>query len=448
MSKSKRDKRDIFPPKSTAKQDARPKRKHPQGWEPGLEITEKDDATGYFEGLLIPHPEPYAEGSEVDPEAQPWDYYIARYGLDPKKVDVIPPIEIRFWEGYVKNEIVMEQGKVAAREGEPFHYEDEDLIVKTDLVYFKAKIVSKVKAAIEENEKKWIRSFKPLKRRPKASGERTLVVVWADWQIGKDDGDGVQGTVDRILDSFAKTVELIKKFKPSKVLVVSIGDMIENCTGYYPQQAARVEMNLREQEQTVRRLIVRGLKDFSDAAPAVEVLVVGGNHGENREEGKSFTDFADNFDVGVYEAVMDQLAENTERFNNIVFRIPQADLTQTIDEHGHVIGIFHGHQVSGRTITAMDKWIQQQAVARTAVGDADILVNGHFHHFYHRHLGPRHHLQAPTLDGGSEWFDQKAGGNEPAGTLVFTVDDDGLDNVRVLKAERTERPDKWSVADE
>jgi predicted phosphodiesterase len=229
-------------------------------------------------------------------------------------------------------------------------------------------------------------------------------------------------------------------------MVLSLGDMIEGCEGWYPQQPHRVEMNLRDQIHTARRLIVRGLKEFSDLAPAVEVVAVGGNHGENREDGKSRTDFADNFDVGIYEAVSDQLGENPERFNNIVFRIPHEELSQTVKERGHVIGLFHGHQVGkGRfTFTKFDNWIKSQAMSRRPIGDADILINGHYHFHFMRYIGQRIHIQAPTLDGGSGWYDEMSGGQEKPGTLVFTLDEDGIDMMKVLSAERGERPDKWA----
>jgi hypothetical protein len=168
------------------------------------------------------------------------------------------------------------------------------------------------------------------------------------------------------------------------------------------------------------------------------VLPVGGNHGEVRNGGgQSFTDFSDNFDVGVFEPVADQLAENP-RFEHVRLHIPRADLTQTVDVHGHILGLFHGHQAKrGASVSQkIDNGLAGQMKARAPIGDADILLNGHYHHFLARSIGPRTHIQVPALDGGSDWFDQTAGGREPAGQVLFTIDADGWDNLRMFPAVR------------
>lgn len=429
------------PEKSSAVQASKKRPLHPPGFEPGMEFT--DSGTGF----IVPAPRPRRDGELIDArvagEAEPWDEHLIRAGIDPDSVDLIFPVEIRVWPGYVKNEILIAQAKKAIENDEYFEYEESDLIVEKDMVYFKAKMVPKGTSsqAIADAEFERIKSFKP--RKPAVpKGERTLVVPWGDWQIGKDDGDGVQGTIDRVLNSFEQTVDFAKKIKPSRILIASIGDMIESCDGQYAQQTFRVEMNLRDQEHTARRLVVEGIKTLSDYAPVVEVLPVGGNHGENRKDGKSFTDFADNFDVSIFEAVKDQLGENPDRFGHVVFRIPREDLTQTIDLHGHILGILHGHQArrGGATTEAkIDKWLEGQLKARRPIGDADIIVNGHYHRFLFRTVGPRWHIQIPAMDGGSQWWDQVAGGGDPAGQVVFTIDENGLDNLRVFPAARLPR---------
>jgi len=46
--------------------------------------------------------------------------------------------------------------------------------------------------------------------------------------------------------------------------------------------------------------------------------------------------------------------------------------------------------------------------------------------------GARTHIQAPALDGGSQWFTEQAGVLAPAGMLTLTVGAAGWDDLRVL----------------
>lgn len=388
------------------KADRKPRPKHPRGWEPGAVLD------GEGEGFLVSRPRKL-EGV-VKPEAEPWEDHLRKAGLDPLKVEVIPPVEVRTWDAAIGG------GEVQT------------------MVYFKAKIRARTSQTLDPELYKWILKWKPKSKAQRLNSEEnnstSVVVPWGDWQLGKGDGDGTDGTIRRILDGFDQTVDYISRQKPTQIVVASLGDLIENCAGHYAQQTFRADRNVRDQENTARRLATAGIKAFADICPVV-VLPVGGNHGEVRMNGASFTDFADNVDVGLYEPVADQLAENP-RFDNVRFHIPQADLTQTIDLHGHVLGLFHGHQVRG----AGDKvanWWKGQMKARAPIGDADIILNGHFHSLIVRSVGPRTHIQIPAVDGGSDWFDQTSGGGDPAGQVVFTVSDDGWDRLRVFELSRS-----------
>lgn len=405
---------------STSKTDMKQRMKHPRGWEPGAVIGEDD-------GFIVANPRVLEPGEVARPEMEPWEDHLRQAGINPDLVRVIPPVEVRTWDAMVKNDLLAQSGR------DPNDVDPQDLMVVRKMVYFKAKLERRRGAEEDPDLREWIRKWKPTKPK-KRNDDVTVCVPWGDWQVGKTSSkEGTPETYERIVAGFERTVDYIRTVKPSRVVVASLGDLIENCAGFYPQQTYTVDLSLTEQEYLVQTLLVRGLKELSDLADEVLVLPVGGNHGENRADGKSFTTFADNFDVSVHRHVRDILSEN-DRFSNVGFHIPSADLTQTLDVHGHILGLVHGHQAtSGATVSKkIDTWWEGQMRARAPIGDADILLNGHYHHLLIRSSGPRTHIQIPSMDMGSEWWDDTKGGREPQGQVVFTITEDGWDNLRVL----------------
>jgi catechol-2,3-dioxygenase len=79
-------------------------------------------------------------------------------------------------------------------------------------------------------------------------------------------------------------------------------------------------------------------------------------------------------------------------------------------------------------------WWEKQAAGRQAIGDSDVLVSGHYHH----HLrvadwGGCVWLQAPALDGGSDYWRVATGEVSQAGMLTFvTTVDQRVADISVL----------------
>jgi hypothetical protein len=74
---------------------------------------------------------------------------------------------------------------------------------------------------------------------------------------------------------------------------------------------------------------------------------VPGNHGENRNaSGKAYTTWTDNDDLAVFETVMEILAHNPERYDNVAFPncLIAEDLSMVLDIEGVPCGFIHGHQ--------------------------------------------------------------------------------------------------------
>jgi hypothetical protein len=98
----------------------------------------------------------------------------------------------------------------------------------------------------------------------------------------------------------------------------------------------------------------------------ITVAAIGGNHGENRKNGKAFTTLGDNDDVALVESVAEIFQANPEAYGHIRFAIPTDELSLTIEVHGQIIGITHGHLArSGQGVEGkLRRWIADQTLGR------------------------------------------------------------------------------------
>ena len=377
----------------------RPPRKHPEGWEPGITWNGNEGTVTTMGGPLD--------------QAADWSAVLKVWGLDPEHFEVIEPILFNVWGN---------------PEGVPNRQ-------------WKGKVIRKtVERGVDlEDIIEEIKKHKPGK--PVVfDGSTALVVGLSDLQMGKGEGGGSAGIVDRFLAGIdeveARWKELLKTGRPlDRLVVLGLGDLVESCEGHYAMQAFQADLDRREQVKVVRRLIVKALIQWSKFAPRIVVAAVPGNHGENRQGGKAFTTFSDNDDVAVFEQVAEILGANPEAYGHVTFVFPQDELTLTLDVHGTILGLAHGHQARKGGTTAAAKirtWWKDQAYGMRKVADATILVTGHYHHLSILTEGTRTHIQAPSLDGGSQWFTETAGVKSAPGLLTFTVSELGWDDLRVL----------------
>ena len=381
---------------------------HPKGWEPGIDTSKN---------IIVSKPLPKA----IKPEDHKWDIYLAELGFDPKEFEIIEPFEVRTWTA-----------NMGAGETEQFYY-------------YKAKIISKNPISSKDFDyKNLLKEIKAYKGQPqKIAGNSSFVVCLSDWQMGKRDGDGTQGIVKRIEQMNPDVTARIKDLKKNGVdlanlYVFGLGDIVEGCDGFYPMQEFSVEYDLRRQKMIARRLLIKAIKTWAPLFKNVVVACVPGNHGENRKNGKAFTSFGDNFDVSLFDEAQEILSENPA-FKKIKFIIPENELWITLDVSGTIIGLAHGHQFRTGGRYSHQKavaWLSGQAFGMTDVGDSDILISGHFHHLFVVNEGKRTLMQCPSVDGGSEWFENMTGKTSYSGTLTFSITPGKTqlpwDNLRVI----------------
>ena len=381
---------------------------HPKGWEPGIDTSKN---------IIVSKPLPKA----IKPEDHKWDIYLAELGFDPKEFEIIEPFEVRTWTA-----------NMGAGETEQFYY-------------YKAKIISKNPISSKDFDyKNLLKEIKAYKGQPqKITGNSSFVVCLSDWQMGKRDGDGTQGIVKRIEQMIPDVTARIKDLKKNGVdlanlYVFGLGDIVEGCDGFYPMQEFSVEYDLRRQKMIARRLLIKAIKTWAPLFKNVVVACVPGNHGENRKNGKAFTSFGDNFDVSLFDEAQEILSENPA-YKKIKFIIPENELWITLDISGTIVGLAHGHQFRTGGRYSHQKavaWLSGQAFGMTDVGDSDILISGHFHHLFVVNEGKRTLMQCPSVDGGSEWFENMTGKTSYSGTLTFSITPGKTqlpwDNLRVI----------------
>ena len=265
-------------------------------------------------------------------------------------------------------------------------------------------------------------SIKTPKPRPSAIEAPVYVVALADTQIGKPDGDGTAGTVRRVLDAHARALkrftDLRKRGKAGEVVIVVAGDCIEGTESQGSRLLARLDCDVTTQVRIYRRLLAQIVTDYADKADRVRVAVVPGNHDEAKRVGdKMATHYTDSWALEGAASVADALdiAGYGER---VAWIMPSFDeMTVTLDVAGTTLGVLHGHQTRGK----MDAWLAAQAQGRYAIGTADVIISGHYHHLRVQQLGPTTWVQTPSLDGSSLWWRHSGHTDAPPGMVTMLM---------------------------
>lgn len=286
----------------------------------------------------------------------------------------------------------------------------------------------------------------PLARRSRPRDPHLLFVPIGDLQAGQGDGDGIDGLIARfalIPDNVKSELTRLEAggTKVTGLVVPALGDLVENIIGFYAGQTWAVSLNRRQQCNIARRIIRDLLIDLAAFGLPIEVPVVPGNHGENRNAGHEIlTDWSDNDDVAVMEQVADIMDMHPVLRKQIRFAFPAPNrMTLTRDYFGRMVGFAHGHtaKTSGDPVTKIKAWFKSQKVADQPIGYVDILVTGHYHHpIYMALFAGVSWVQIPACCDSSDHFVQTYGLDGNPGHTTFTVSAKGIDHYRVHELPR------------
>lgn len=357
------------------------------------------------------------DGGELSTGAMPvelgtdWDSVLKGFGLDPDVFEVVDDtVRMSKWQSSKR----LDNG-------------DRDLIW---LYSYRARFRRKSLTALPDTEvediRKYVQKWKPLSKTKQESPETgsTLVVCWADQQLGKSAGGGVDATVERILDSYTATIERVKELRRNgrnieKIAIVNMGDPVEGCDGNYASQLFTVELTQRQQLLLALDLWAQGVRQLSSLAEESEFISVLCNHGEwMRRGGKAVTSDSDNAGGFLTDALQRILTGRPEA-DKLKWNIPHDEMTTTSVLSGVKVAFTHGHKITGKEV----EWLRGQSIRilREEGREPDIWVTAHRHHLQVQDFGPWYRFQCPSNDGGSKWYTDTSGNWSTPGTLTFLV---------------------------
>ena len=366
------------------------RQRHPSGWEPGVAW---DGTSGTITTAPL--------GDE--PTGGVWSELVADWGLDPATTEVVAgSVQVRAWDTHDGRRLRDYRASLQARTDAG---ERADIEALCAIVMRRRSIIA-----------------------PIITGERALLVALSDWQLGKGEGGGSAATTERICSAIDALPARLRELKRSgravsAVYLVGLGDLVEQCSGHYPGQTFSVDLDRREQLRLARRLILRAVDTIAPLVEQVVLAAVPGNHGENRgAAGKAYTRTTDNDDLAVVEQVAEVLAANPARYGHVSTVLADS-ATLVLDVAGVPVAFAHGHKSGGGGHAAQraENWWRGQVMGRQPIADAALLLSGHYHHLIISESTGRTFMQAPAMDGGSEWFTDRTGASSPAGLLTLGV---------------------------
>lgn len=343
------------------------------------------------------------------PIADDWSPILRSFGLDPNVFMV------------VDDKVRMSKWQQSRRTDDG----DRDVIW---LYSYKAIFKRKAGVYLSEDELSKYRTdlnkWKPTKFQNKSNeNPTTFVVNWADWQLGKSAGGGIDATIARVLESFDKTVARIKELRKlgrniNEIVISNMGDPIEACTGHYASQEFSVQATQRQQLLLALDLWTLGVKTIAPLAEKVKFVTTLSNHGEwQRRNGKNFTTDSDSAD-GFLADTLKRIFEGTDFVTEWI--IPHDEMCVQIETNNVPVAFTHGHKITGKEID----WLRGQSIKllRDHSKEPKLWVTAHKHHVKLDDFGPWWRFQCPSLDGGSKWYEDSAAAWSTPGTLTFIID--------------------------
>lgn len=266
------------------------------------------------------------------------------------------------------------------------------------------------------------------KRSPQGTTQSTVsgapgvfVHAGGDYQLGKTDGDGVDGTVQRFMDALDFGRERLSWLRTrhsiSEAVLPHLGDCIEGYVSQGGRNSNRTAYATSEQVDLLIHLMVEQVAHYAPLVDRLIVPIVPGNHDEESRN-------PDGLEHHSWATFAAKQLRRTLRFAGSAYdhvRIvtpPAGELTLTLDLGGTPTVMLHGHQHGpGKA----HQWWSGQHHGMQLPGEAKLLLEAHHHHLTVEQPGVRTAVGIPALEGESRWWRHRKGDQSPPGMVTMLV---------------------------
>ena len=345
------------------------------------------------------------------------------HGFDPARYRIVGPIRSTRWTAYLPKEY-----RTNSTPGEPVE----------DAFTFQAKasrfqVVERAEGELSIDELiAVVEKYQPGKIEPAAEftepGE-AYVVALGDAQAGKLESP-TEELIGRLLDYMHKAVEPLQGRKVEHIHLAWLGDACEGMNSQGGSLRWRTTLTMTEQVRLIRRLMLKQIEILAPYAERLTVVSVGGNHDEGYSRDLK-TREDDSWAVEALNMVADALEFNPA-FSHVECYVPGPDEQGVVmDVAGTVIAHVHGHKIKPGK---WREWWAGQALGRQAYGEADLLLQGHMHHWQVSEDGDRQWLCVPAIESGSTWWRDSTGTWGSPGILTFKTKDGRIRDMTKIEA--------------
>lgn len=344
-----------------------------------------------------------------------WDGVLRHFGLDPSEFEIVDDtVRMSRWQQSKRTESgdrdVVWLHAYSAR-----FRRISDRLPDGDLETIKANIA------------KW----RPIRRTPGSGlgAPATFYTGWADWQLGKGEGGGVEGTTQRVLDSFEQAEKRVKELRRigrniESISVWNMGDPNEGCDSNYASQLFTVQLNRRQQLNLGLQLMLTGIRALAPLVEDFEFGTVLCNHGEWSRQGygtKAVTDDSDNVGGYLAETIRTVLADRPG-FEHVRYAIPHDEMVMSTVMSGVPVALAHGHKAPTGSAKEIEFLRGQSIRLLRELGiEPRLWMTAHRHHYEIKDYGPWTRIQHPSMDYGSKWLTDSQGHWSSAGTFTCLV---------------------------
>jgi predicted phosphodiesterase len=264
------------------------------------------------------------------------------------------------------------------------------------------------------------------------SSESTFVLCPSDLQFGKTDGaGGTPETIARVRASLERARIICESSRYSTICIVEAGDIVENFYNTSGQRETN-DLDITGQIRIARRIMLEIIMTLAPLTDNLVYVSVPSNHSAVRVDFKgNASNPSNDYGIEIGYQLEDVLYGRPE-YSHVTFVRPEGlHESVAVSVSSTRLGVVHGHQAKGSD--KIGSWWQGQSHGRMPVGEADILITGHYHSLRVQHSGDRRWIMvAPSSDNGSMWYSVSTGEQSQAGMLSFVTKDGQWSDLRIL----------------